>query len=152
MRVGLIIILVVAIVVVAAVIFRIFVNYYTGKVLLEKYLSEKKMRSGNRPAKLTPIERRLPVVEAFLMRYGASPIHTKNQVKMNLRTTFKLNDAYYRVSTEQIEGKDYIILNVVENPKFADVGVMDSVAIFEVDAPDEKIEEEIKRVLNIADE
>ena len=149
MNVGLVIIIAVLAVIAVAVIFRVFVNYYTGKVLLEKYLSEKKMRTGNRPAKLSPAERRMPVVEAFLMRYGASPIHTKNQAKLKLRTTYKLDDAYYRVSLEQIDGQDFIVLNAVENPKYADVGVMDSVAIFAVDAPDEQIEEEIKRVLDI---
>ena len=149
MNVGLVIIIAVLAVIAVAVIFRVFVNYYTGKVLLEKYLSEKKMRTGNKPAKFSPAERRMPVVEAFLMRYGASPIHTKNQTKLKLRTTYKLDDAYYRVSLEQIDGQDFIVLNAVENPKYADVGVMDSVAIFAVDAPDEQIEEEIKQVLDI---
>ncbi len=142
------IILIVAVVVALFIIMgRIAINYYTGKVLLEKYMADKKMRSGNRPAKLTPVERKIPVVEAFLMKYGASPIHTKNQARLGLRSTFKLGDAYYRVSSESIDGQDFIILNAVENPKYADVGVMDSVAVFAIDASEEDIENEIKGII-----
>lgn len=143
----LIILIVAVVVAVFIIIGRIAINYYTGKVLLEKYMADKKMRSGNRPAKLTPVERKIPVVEAFLMKYGASPIHTKNQAKLGLRSTFKLGDAYYRVSSESIDGQDFIILNAVENPKYADVGVMDSVAVFAIDASEEDIENEIKGII-----
>ncbi len=143
----LIILIIVVVVALFVIMGRIAINYYTGKVLLEKYMADKKMRSGNRPAKLTPVERKIPVVEAFLMKYGASPIHTKNQAKLGLRSTFKLGDAYYRVSSESIDGQDFIILNAVENPKYADVGVMDSVAVFAIDASEEDIENEIKGII-----
>ncbi len=143
----LIILIIAVVVILLIVIGRVAINYYTGKVLLEKYMADKKMRSGNRPAKLSPAERKIPVVEAFLMKYGASPIHTKNQAKLKHRSTFKLGDAYYRAAIEPIEGRDFIILYAVENPKYADVGVMDSVAVFDVDTPDADIEKEITKII-----
>ena len=95
------------------------------------------------------IEKKLEVVETAFMKYGFTPMETKNRLRFGHRLTYRRGDDYYRAGMEQFDGKDYIVISAINDPDFANADVMEDVAAFPWTLPDEKIEKEVRYILGL---
>ena len=95
------------------------------------------------------IEKKLEAAESALMKYGFTPMDTKNRLRFGHRLTYRRGDDYYRVGMEQFDGKDYIVISAINDPAFAETGIMEDVAAFPWTLPDEKIEKEVRYILGL---
>ena len=95
------------------------------------------------------IEEKKQAVESYFAKYGANPVETKSHEKYGFRTTYEQGGIYYRVDESEIEGRIFLVISAADDPKFADVGVMEDVAAFPADLSDEKMEKEVRYVLEV---
>ncbi len=95
------------------------------------------------------IEQKMESVENYFVKYGANPVETKNKEKLGLRTTFEQGGIYYRVDESEIDGRTYLVVSAADDPKFANVGVMEEVAAFPADLTEEQMEKEVRYMLDV---
>ncbi len=95
------------------------------------------------------IEEKKQSVENYFVKYSAKPVETKNKDKLGLRTTFEQGGIYYRVDESEIDGRTFLMISAANDPKFADVGVMEEVAAFPADLTEEQLEKEVRYILEV---
>ena len=100
------------------------------------------------------IEDRMLLAEKALEKYGARPIdiNRKNREILNQRVIYLLNNVYYRVDHAEFDGKAFVILSCIEDPKYADIGLMEDVEAIPADASEEEIDRVIRQALGIGGE
>ena len=97
------------------------------------------------------LERQLSYVEKMLVKYGAEPVSTKSQEVLHNRATYRFREGYFRMDSGDIEGRDYILISAIEDPKCADAGIMEEIAAFPADLSEELLEKEVRYALEIED-
>ncbi len=95
------------------------------------------------------LDRKKESIESYFVKYGAVPVETKNQEKLGLRTTFEQGGVYYRMDESEIDGRIFLVVSAADDPKFADVGVMEEVAAFPADLTEEQLEKEVRYILEV---
>ena len=98
------------------------------------------------------IEEVLEYVEKMLMKYGAVPddsINGKSREALGLRRSFRLGHTWYRVYDSDFDGRTCVVVSGIDEKKFASVGIEDDLAVFPADYPEEKIEKEVRFLLEI---
>lgn len=95
------------------------------------------------------LDRQLSYVEEMLVKYGAKPVSTKSQELLHNRATYQYRDGYFRMDRGDIDGRDYILISAIEDPKYADAGIMEEIAAFPADLSGELLEKEVRYALEI---
>ena len=95
------------------------------------------------------LEEKKQSVEKYFVKYGAVPVETKNQEKYGHRTTFEQGGVFFRVDETEIDGRTFLLVSAADDPKFANVGVMEEVAAFPAELSEEQIEKEVRYVLEV---
>ena len=91
------------------------------------------------------LEQKMQYAERVLEKLGAVPqeINQKNREILGQRVTYLLGTNYYRIACEEFDGKPYLILNAIDNEKYADIGLMEDVQAISADASEETIRRRI---------
>lgn len=97
------------------------------------------------------MDRQLSYVEKLLEKYGAKSVDTKSRELLHNRPTYQYQEGFYRIDQGEIDGKDYILISAIEDPKFANAGIMEEIAAFPANLPDELLEKEIRFALELED-
>lgn len=95
------------------------------------------------------LEKQLSFVEKMLVKYGAERISTKSQELLHNRPTYRYREGYFRMDQGDIDGRDYILISAIEDPKYADAGIMEEIAAFPADLSEELLEKEVRYALEI---
>ncbi len=95
------------------------------------------------------LEKQLSYVEKMLVKYGAEPVSTKSQEILHNRATYRYRDGYFRMDQGDMDGRDYILISAIEDPKYADAGIMEEIAAFPADLSEELLEKEVRYALEI---
>lgn len=95
------------------------------------------------------IEAKKQSVETYLEKYGAVAVETKSEETFGHRSTYEQGGVYYRVDENEIDGRTFLIVSAADDPKFANVGVMEDVAAFPADLSEEQIEKEVRYLLDV---
>ena len=91
-------------------------------------------------------------VEAYFVKYGAKPAEDLDVSKIALfgqRIPFIYGKEYYRAEAAVLDERDYILISTIDDEKLANVSMMDDIAAFPADYPEEKIEKEVRFALGI---
>ncbi len=94
----------------------------------------------------------LEYVEKMLMKYGAVPDDSMNETSrdmLGLRTTYRLGHTWFRVYSSDFDGRTCVVISGIDDEKYASVGIEDDLAVFPADYPEEKIEKEVRFLLEI---
>lgn len=97
------------------------------------------------------LEQKLTYVEKMFVKYGALPldINKKNRQKFDQRRTFQYKDSYYRADTAEFDGQLFIVISSIDDPAFAEIGIMEDIEAFPWDISDDMLEKEVRYVLEI---
>lgn len=90
-------------------------------------------------------------VERFFLQYGAVPqqINERNRELFGQRQTFLYQENYYRVDQAEFDGTPFLIIDCIDDPKYAGVGVMEDVGALPVSLTEEQLEKEVRYALGI---
>ena len=90
-------------------------------------------------------------MEQFFVQYGAVPqeINQRNRDLFGQRQAFLFDGNYYRVDHAEFDDIPFLIINCIDDPKFASVGVMEDVEAIPVTLSDEQLEKEARYALGI---
>ncbi len=89
----------------------------------------------------------LAFVEELFVRYGAESVgelDEKARKTFGLRQVYRHGNEYYRVDEAEIEGKPYVVISTTDVEQYAAMSVMDDIAIFPADAPEEEMEAQVR--------
>ena len=98
------------------------------------------------------IEDVLTYIEKLLVKYGAVPdeeMNAKSRAALGLRTSYRLGHTWYRVYDTDFEGHTCVVICGIDDEKYASVGIEDDLAVFPADYPEEKLEKEVRFLLEI---
>ena len=95
------------------------------------------------------IEAKKQSVENYFVKYGADPVETKSEDTFGHRATFEQGGIYYRVDESEIDGRIFLVVSAADDPKFANIGVMEEVAAFPADLTEEQLEKEVRYILEV---
>ena len=95
------------------------------------------------------LEQKMQYAERVLEELGAVPqdINQKNRKVLDQRVTYLLGNNYYRIAWEEFDGKPYIILNAIDNEKFADIGLMEDIQAISANGSRETIRRKIREAV-----
>ena len=96
----------------------------------------------------TDLEQKLKYIESLFEKYHAEPVAVRNEEKLGLRTTFRCGENYYRIDTEEIDGEVCIIINAIDDSRYAQVGLMEEISAFPAKLTEEEMEKEIRFLLD----
>ncbi|MEE3467418.1 MAG: hypothetical protein VZQ83_03155 [Eubacterium sp.] len=90
--------------------------------------------------------------EKAMEEHGAvlrSDLDSENIEKFELRPIYEYKGNYYRVGTLVFEGESdpYIVINAIDNERFAQIGVMEEIEAYPYDIPEERVREVVAEVL-----
>ncbi|MBQ6441717.1 MAG: hypothetical protein IJJ13_03895 [Lachnospiraceae bacterium] len=95
------------------------------------------------------IEQKIRSVESYFIKYGASSVETKSHDAFGHHLTFEQGGVFYRVEETEMDGRTFLMISAADDPKFANVGVMEDVAAFPADLSEEQMEKEVRYVLDV---
>ncbi|MBR0409401.1 MAG: hypothetical protein IJI25_00135 [Eubacterium sp.] len=61
----------------------------------------------------------------------------------------KYKDSYYRADTAEFDGQIFIVISSIDDPAFAEIGIMEDIEAFPWDISDDMLEKEVRYVLEI---
>ncbi len=96
------------------------------------------------------MELKLCEVEEMLVRFGARPaenIDEKRRNTLGLRMSYVYKGTYFRTECDELDGIPVILIYGIDDPAYANVGIDDALTAFPADSPREKMEEEIRKLL-----
>ena len=96
------------------------------------------------------MEEILRTVEEMLEKYGAVPaddVDKKRRDKLGLRPSFRHGNTYYRTEWDEIDGVPVVLIYGIDDPAYASVGIDDALTAFPADIPKEKMDEEVRLLL-----
>lgn len=95
--------------------------------------------------------RQMDKVEEFFAKYGAVPqeINRRNRELFGLRRAFLYNGNYYRVDHAEFDDIPFLVIDCIDDPSYAAVGVMEDVEAIPVTLTDEQLEKEVRYALEI---
>ena len=108
---------------------------------------EEKMTAEHEALLLQKMEK----VEEFFEKYGAVPqdINQRNRERFGQRRAFLYRGNYYRVDHAEFDDIPFLLIDCIDDPKYASVGVMEDVEAIPVTLSDEKLEKEVRYALEI---
>ena len=124
----------------------------------EKELNEKKAAETDSPkepetAEISEeeMETQMARVEALFVKYGAEPldINQRNRERFGQRQTFLYKGDYFRVDQAKFDNIPFILIDCIDDPSYAAVGVMEDVDALPVNLSDEQLDKEVRCTLGI---
>ena len=102
-------------------------------------------------ADIQALQQQMKKVEQIFVRYGAEPqdINRHNREVLGLRQEYLYRGNYYRVDHAAFDGIPYLIINQIDNPRYAAAGVMEDVEAIPITLTDEQLEKEVRYALGI---
>ncbi len=97
------------------------------------------------------LELQMRRAEKVLERLGAVPldINRHNRDLLGQRVTYLLGTHYCRIDHAELDGKPYLMLNAIEETKFAEIGLMEDIDAVPAEADDETLEREFRAALEL---
>ncbi len=113
----------------------------------ERKEEEKDMTAEHEALMLQKME----FMESCFVKYGAVPqdINQRNREILSQRQSFLYQGNYYRVDHAEFDNIPFLMINSIDDPKFAAVGVMEDVEAIPVTLSNEKLEKEVRYALGI---
>ena len=95
--------------------------------------------------------RQMEKVEEYFKKYGAVPqdINQRNRDLFGQRQAFLYKGNYYRVDHAEFDDIPFLLIDCIDDPKYAAVGVMEDVEAIPVTLSDERLEQEVRYALEI---
>ena len=98
------------------------------------------------------LQNNIEVFEKKMIEYGAvmrDDFDADNREKFKLRPIYEYNGKFFRIGTIVFdEGDDpYIIVNAIDNEKYARLGVMEEIEAYPYDMTEERIEQVVKEYM-----
>jgi len=90
-------------------------------------------------------------MERFFVQYGAVPqeINERNRDLFGQRQTFLYHGNYYRVDHAEFDDIPFLIINCIDDPRFAGIGVMEDVEAIPITLTEKQIEMEVRYAFGI---
>ena len=113
-------------------------------------MTEKVRENKKQTMSEADIEAALAYTEEVLVRYGAVPepdVDIKRRNALGFRMCYRYQDTYFRTEAAEIDGVPVILIHGIDDIKMADVGIDDPLAAFPADSSRERIEKEIRFML-----
>ena len=91
-------------------------------------------------------EERMDYVERCFERIGAVPqdINRKNREMLGQRQEYLYNGSYYRVDVAEFDGVPFLIIDRIDDEKFAAVGIMEDVEALPLTLSDAELEAAVR--------
>ena len=84
------------------------------------------------------------------MQYGAVPAGLKAAEAISgERRIFEREGVYYRAGTAVFDGKQFYLLSSIDNPKYAEIGILEDIDALPSDAPASAIEKAVRCAFGI---
>ena len=98
------------------------------------------------------LKHNMDLFEKIMLAHGAELMEEfdeENRDKFELRPIYKYNGNFFRIGSLVFdEGEDpYIIVNAIDNEKFARIGIMEEIEAYPYDMPEARIEEVVGEFL-----
>ena len=95
-------------------------------------------------------EEKLEQIERFFVQYGAVPAGLKAAEAISgERRIFEREGVYYRAGTAVFDGKQFYLLSSIDNPKYAEIGILEDIDVLPSDAPASAIEKAVRCAFGI---
>jgi len=118
--------------------------------------AEKRIKSKRKAKEDTvkqTLDRNIVRFEQAMKDYGAvvrSDLDKSNVEKYDLRPIYEFKGNYYRVGSlvfDDEKDTPYIVINAIDNQRFAEIGVMEEIEAYPYDMPEERIREVVAEFL-----
>ena len=88
-------------------------------------------------------------VENCFVRCGAEPqdINRRNRERFDQRQIFLYKGNYYRVDQAEFDGVPFLVIDCIDNPEYASVGIMEDVDALPLTLTEEEVEKRIREIL-----
>ena len=89
-------------------------------------------------------------VERCFVKYGAEPQDINhNREKLGQRQCYLYDGRYYRVDAAEFDGVPFLVIDCIDDPRYASVGIMEDVNAIPVSLDEARLEREVRRALEI---
>ena len=96
------------------------------------------------------LNEKMDFVERCFVKYGAVPQDINhNRERLGQRRTYLYKGSFYRVDTAEFDGEPFLIINCIDDPRFASVGLMEDVNAIPGTLDDDRLEKEVRYALDI---
>ncbi|MBR6228278.1 MAG: hypothetical protein IKQ97_00905 [Eubacterium sp.] len=115
-----------------------------------KQISSKKQRRAEMVK--NTLEHNMNLFEERMLAHGAvmrDDFDVENREKFGMRSIYEYQDKFFRIGTLVFdEGEDpYIIVNAIDNERYARIGIMEEIEAYPYDMPEARIDEVVKEYL-----
>ena len=96
-------------------------------------------------------EEKLRQLEELFVKYGAVPaeLNPEYRDEVDQRTIFTRNGSFFRAGTAEFDGKEFLLLSNIDDPKFAVLGIMEDVDVLPLDLEPERVEKAVRYAFGI---
>ncbi len=88
-------------------------------------------------------------IEDCFVRCGAVPqdINGRNREALDQRQAYLYRGVYFRVDRAEFDGEPFLIIDCIDDPRYASVGIMEDVDALPLTLTDEELEKRVRETL-----